>query len=93
MHPLAKLLADLVDSCKERGYVFPLLVGVVGANGSLFCLRVLHDDDVDVQLVCRHPDSRITAALPISIYVTDKTGDTISGRIPADDPNTLHIAI
>jgi hypothetical protein len=88
MDGMVKLLAALIDECEERGSVFPLVVAVVGADGSSFYLRVT--SDASVTPLCRHPDNAIIdPPLPISIFVTDKVGSEVHGRIAADNPDRL----
>jgi hypothetical protein len=86
MDVLAELLAALVETCEQHGLAFPLIVSVVCGDSKLFCLRVTSEDDVDLV----HCDQHIVSApLPVMIYVTDKAGASVRGRIAAEDPDTL----
>jgi hypothetical protein len=82
------LLAELIGGCSERRTVFPLTVGVVGADGSSFYLRVT--SDARVTPLYRHPHNQVMEPLlPISISVIDKAGSRIHARIAADNPDKL----
>ena len=88
MDALVELLGALLDTCEERGLIFPLVVIATDDDGSvLFALGV--DGVNDVELLSPHADRIKDPRLPISISVIDAEGNSIRGRIAAADPDTL----